>query len=157
MARAFLRLLTRPHPRLLFFFLLFSLLPSIPFLIPIIPLLFSHALLLLSAQMAFFTKRLTCFYCGRRSPHTGKDPVRKWHCKHCDADNYLDEVRPFPWSVSPEEANSWLCRMARSQTPLSQKQTPMSTAQMPQVRRLNRPISKQPACFARTAFAISTC
>jgi hypothetical protein len=96
MARAFLRLLTRPRPRLLFFFLLFPLPPSIPFLILIPPLLFSHALLLLSAQMAFFTKRLTCFYCGRRSPHTDKHPVRKWHCKHCDADNYLDEVRPFP-------------------------------------------------------------
>ncbi|KAL4930650.1 uncharacterized protein BDV17DRAFT_258253 [Aspergillus undulatus] len=38
-----------------------------------------------------FSKRLSCFYCGRRSAPLGKGPVRKWQCKHCEAINYLDE------------------------------------------------------------------
>ncbi|KAL6229828.1 hypothetical protein BDW75DRAFT_245368 [Aspergillus navahoensis] len=38
-----------------------------------------------------FSKRLSCFYCGRRSAQPGKDPLRKWQCKHCEAVNYLDE------------------------------------------------------------------
>ncbi|KAL2000977.1 hypothetical protein VTN02DRAFT_2378 [Thermoascus thermophilus] len=38
-----------------------------------------------------FRKRLRCFYCGQRSPQTESGPVRKWHCKHCEAVNYLDE------------------------------------------------------------------
>ncbi|KAL2828711.1 Ima1 N-terminal domain-containing protein [Aspergillus cavernicola] len=38
-----------------------------------------------------FSKRLSCFYCGRRSPQSNKSPVRKWQCKHCEAVNYLDE------------------------------------------------------------------
>lgn len=42
-------------------------------------------------EMALFSKRLTCHYCGRRSPRTG--PVRKFHCDHCESDNYFDEVR----------------------------------------------------------------
>ncbi|PLB36361.1 uncharacterized protein BDW47DRAFT_132819 [Aspergillus candidus] len=38
-----------------------------------------------------FSKRLNCFYCGRRSAQTTTGPVRKWHCQHCEAVNYLDE------------------------------------------------------------------
>ncbi|KAL4750766.1 hypothetical protein BDW72DRAFT_175230 [Aspergillus terricola var. indicus] len=38
-----------------------------------------------------FSKRLSCFYCGRRSAQPGKGPLRKWQCKHCEAVNYLDE------------------------------------------------------------------
>ncbi|KAL2864617.1 uncharacterized protein BJX67DRAFT_361030 [Aspergillus lucknowensis] len=38
-----------------------------------------------------FSKRLSCFYCGRRSAQPNKGPVRKWRCKHCEAVNYLDE------------------------------------------------------------------
>ncbi|KAL4921559.1 Ima1 N-terminal domain-containing protein [Aspergillus aurantiobrunneus] len=38
-----------------------------------------------------FSKRLRCFYCGCRSAQHGKDSVRKWRCKHCEAVNYLDE------------------------------------------------------------------
>ncbi|GIC88411.1 uncharacterized protein Aud_004806 [Aspergillus udagawae] len=37
-----------------------------------------------------FSKRLSCFYCGRRSAQADKN-VRKWRCKHCEAVNYLDE------------------------------------------------------------------
>ncbi|EAW11184.1 uncharacterized protein ACLA_088730 [Aspergillus clavatus NRRL 1] len=37
-----------------------------------------------------FSKRLSCFYCGRRSAQAGRD-VRKWQCKHCEAVNHLDE------------------------------------------------------------------
>ncbi|KAL4868810.1 hypothetical protein BDV12DRAFT_169087 [Aspergillus spectabilis] len=38
-----------------------------------------------------FSKRLSCFYCGRRSAHPNKGPLRKWRCNHCEAVNYLDE------------------------------------------------------------------
>ncbi|KAL4797312.1 Ima1 N-terminal domain-containing protein [Aspergillus venezuelensis] len=38
-----------------------------------------------------FSKRLSCFYCGRRSAQLNKGSVRKWQCKHCEAINYLDE------------------------------------------------------------------
>ncbi|KAL4808520.1 Ima1 N-terminal domain-containing protein [Aspergillus unguis] len=38
-----------------------------------------------------FSKRLSCFYCGRRSAKSDRGPVRKWQCKHCEAVNYLDE------------------------------------------------------------------
>jgi hypothetical protein len=48
------------------------------------------------ANMApLFSKRLSCFYCGRRSVQPNKGLVRKWRCKHCEAVNYLDEVRHF--------------------------------------------------------------
>lgn len=39
-----------------------------------------------------FSKRLSCFYCGRRSAQSDRGPVRKWRCNHCEAINYLDEV-----------------------------------------------------------------
>ncbi|KAK6838183.1 hypothetical protein RU639_000871 [Aspergillus parasiticus] len=38
-----------------------------------------------------FAKRLTCFYCGRRSAQTEKGSIRKWRCNACEAINYLDE------------------------------------------------------------------
>ncbi|KAL4956970.1 Ima1 N-terminal domain-containing protein [Aspergillus filifer] len=38
-----------------------------------------------------FSKRLSCFYCGRRSAQPNKGSVRKWQCEHCEAINYLDE------------------------------------------------------------------
>ncbi|KAJ5157474.1 uncharacterized protein N7482_008574 [Penicillium canariense] len=41
--------------------------------------------------MALFSKRLTCFYCGRRASQPVRGPVRKFHCEHCEADNYLDQ------------------------------------------------------------------
>ncbi|KAJ5585210.1 uncharacterized protein N7459_005010 [Penicillium hispanicum] len=41
--------------------------------------------------MALFSKRLTCFYCGRRPTQPTRGPVRKFHCDHCEADNYLDQ------------------------------------------------------------------
>ncbi|KAJ9261550.1 hypothetical protein DTO195F2_4080 [Paecilomyces variotii] len=40
---------------------------------------------------AIFQKRLRCFYCGRRSAQADKGLIRRWHCKHCEAVNYLDE------------------------------------------------------------------
>ncbi|KAL5337018.1 Ima1 N-terminal domain-containing protein [Aspergillus crustosus] len=40
---------------------------------------------------ALFSKRISCFYCGRRSTQPNKDPLRKWRCNHCEAVNYLDE------------------------------------------------------------------
>jgi hypothetical protein len=43
--------------------------------------------------MALFSKRLTCFYCGRRASQPVRGLVRKFHCEHCEADNYLDKVR----------------------------------------------------------------
>ncbi|KAJ5294849.1 hypothetical protein PENANT_c014G05137 [Penicillium antarcticum] len=38
---------------------------------------------------SLFTKRLTCFYCGRRS--ASQWPARNFRCEHCEADNFLDE------------------------------------------------------------------
>ncbi|KAL2857775.1 Ima1 N-terminal domain-containing protein [Aspergillus pseudoustus] len=38
-----------------------------------------------------FSKRLSCFYCGRSSAKSNKESVQKWQCKHCEAVNYLDE------------------------------------------------------------------
>jgi hypothetical protein len=39
------------------------------------------------------TRYLTCFYCGRKTstPYDGR--TRRFECPHCDATNYLDEVR----------------------------------------------------------------
>ncbi|KAJ5083747.1 hypothetical protein N7456_013174 [Penicillium angulare] len=41
--------------------------------------------------MALFSKRLTCFYCGGRPSKHIYGPTAKFHCEHCDADNYLDQ------------------------------------------------------------------
>ncbi|KKK14529.1 hypothetical protein P175DRAFT_0517573 [Aspergillus ochraceoroseus IBT 24754] len=38
-----------------------------------------------------FSKRLSCFYCGRRSSQAHKGSVRRWCCPQCEAVNYLDE------------------------------------------------------------------
>ncbi|KAJ5818375.1 hypothetical protein N7474_003966 [Penicillium riverlandense] len=40
---------------------------------------------------SLFSKRLTCFYCGRRATRPTSGPVRKFRCEHCEADNHLDE------------------------------------------------------------------
>ncbi|KAJ5723093.1 hypothetical protein N7488_001128 [Penicillium malachiteum] len=41
--------------------------------------------------MAPFSKRLTCFYCGRRPAQSINGPIANFHCEYCDADNYLDK------------------------------------------------------------------
>ncbi|KAF7715514.1 Uncharacterized protein PECH_007004 [Penicillium ucsense] len=41
--------------------------------------------------MALFAKRLTCFYCGRRAAQPFDGSIRKFRCRHCEADNYLDQ------------------------------------------------------------------
>ncbi|KAJ6092978.1 hypothetical protein N7486_008267 [Penicillium sp. IBT 16267x] len=38
-----------------------------------------------------FSKRLTCFYCGARPAKPILDSNNKFHCDHCDADNFLDQ------------------------------------------------------------------
>lgn len=38
------------------------------------------------------SRRLTCFYCGRRSPLQQDGSVTEWRCGNCEAVNYLDEV-----------------------------------------------------------------
>lgn len=53
---------------------------------------FLFAIPVLEHVMALFSKRLTCFYCGRRASHPVRGQVRKFHCEHCEADNYLDQV-----------------------------------------------------------------
>ncbi|KAJ5647639.1 hypothetical protein N7490_004011 [Penicillium lividum] len=40
--------------------------------------------------MTLFSKRLSCFYCGARSTKP-IDDSSKFHCDHCDADNFLDQ------------------------------------------------------------------
>ncbi|KAJ5162931.1 Protein of unknown function DUF2349 [Penicillium coprophilum] len=40
---------------------------------------------------SLFSKRLICFYCGKRSARSHRGPVRNFHCEHCEADNYFDE------------------------------------------------------------------
>lgn len=54
-------------------------------------------------DMALFPKRLTCFCCGRRPTLTARGPVRKFHCDHCEADNYLDEVRSLEMTVDKND------------------------------------------------------
>lgn len=52
--------------------------------------------------MALFSKRLTCFYCGGRSNQPIQSlnkSVRKFHCEHCEADNYLDQVSFADWRL----------------------------------------------------------
>lgn len=45
--------------------------------------------------MSFFRPRLTCFYCGRSASSRWTKGVTQFHCQHCEAVNYLDEVRLF--------------------------------------------------------------
>ncbi|PGH04102.1 hypothetical protein AJ79_07202 [Helicocarpus griseus UAMH5409] len=40
---------------------------------------------------SLFKKRLSCFYCGRRSAQSQPGPIRQWQCQQCLAVNYLDE------------------------------------------------------------------
>lgn len=71
-----------------------------------------------------FSKRLSCFYCGGRSAQPNKLPVRKWQCKHCEAVNYLDEVRHLFSAISRDTTNkATLSRMEKLQILLLPKQT----------------------------------
>ncbi|KAJ5774557.1 hypothetical protein N7457_009453 [Penicillium paradoxum] len=40
---------------------------------------------------SLFSKRLTCFYCGKRSARCHRGSVRNFRCEHCEADNFFDE------------------------------------------------------------------
>jgi hypothetical protein len=68
-----------------------------PFILEISPLGCYYA-------MALFPKRLTCHGCGHRSPQPVRGSVGKFHCNHCDADTYLDQVRLPTRNKSPSEA-----------------------------------------------------
>lgn len=104
-----------------------------------------------------FSKRLSCFYCGRRSAQADRGPVHKWRCNHCEAINYLDEV----WLLSLvflflDGVLTILCyRMGKSQTLLPQKRTLPCMALEPQAHPSSQPTSQHPACFVRNAFATS--
>lgn len=104
-----------------------------------------------------FSKRLSCFYCGRRSAHADRGPVRKWRCNHCEAINYLDEVRPLSLvRLVLDRVLTILCyRMEKSQTLLPQKLILPCMALEPQARPSSRPTSQHPACFVRNVFATS--
>jgi hypothetical protein len=49
----------------------------------------------------FFSRRLTCFYCGSTSPQKYNGSIREFHCATCDAVNHLDSVwdESFPTSM----------------------------------------------------------
>ena len=59
-------------------------------------LVYIHTLFLFAlsyyVMASLFTKRLTCFYCGKRSARSQRGPVRNFRCEHCEADNFFDEV-----------------------------------------------------------------
>ena len=106
-----------------------------------------------------FSKRLGCFYCGRRSALSNRDPVRKWRCNHCEAINYLDEVCLLfvAFALIDPDTDCALYRKERSQTLLPMRPTLPCTAREPQARPSNRPTSRRPVCFARNAFATNIC
>lgn len=68
--------------------------------------------------MALFSKRLTCHGCGHRSPQPVRGSVGKFHCSHCDADTYLDQVCPRKPKQSPFKDTNMrnLYRMEKLQT-----------------------------------------
>lgn len=68
--------------------------------------------------MALFSKRLTCHGCGHRSPQPVRGSVGKFHCNHCDADTYLDQVRSPNPKQSPFKGTDLqnLYRMEKLQT-----------------------------------------
>jgi hypothetical protein len=42
---------------------------------------------------SLFSKRLNCFYCGKRSARSHRGgPICNFRCEHCEADNFFDEV-----------------------------------------------------------------
>lgn len=113
--------------------------------------------------MALFSKRLTCFYCGRRSNQPVKpvqNAIRKFHCEHCEADNYLDQVRLL-WTQGKlwitTTNTSHFSRMETSQTLRLQKQTPRPTAPTRKTPGLNRWGLKNRTCFVPNVFATNIC
>ncbi|KAF2461699.1 Ima1 N-terminal domain-containing protein [Lineolata rhizophorae] len=54
--------------------------------------------------MLLRSRRLTCFYCGRRSGQTFDGIVRQWRCGSCGAVNHLDESGQITEPPSPEVA-----------------------------------------------------
>jgi hypothetical protein len=67
--------------------------------------------------MALFPKRLTCHGCGHRSPQPVRGSVGKFHCNHCDADTYLDQVRPPNPKQIPLRSTDMICTEWRSYRP----------------------------------------
>lgn len=107
-----------------------------------------------------FSKRLSCFYCGRRSAQPDKGPVRKWRCNHCEAINYLDEVGFFlSISFMVDTVLTLLCdyRKEKSQTLRQQRRILTCTAQEQQAPLSSRPNFQDPACSVRNVFAINIC
>ena len=108
-----------------------------------------------------FAKRITCFYCGRRSAQTEKGPIRKWRCSACEAINYLDEVGLFLFSflfrVSERRANHLgnYDRKDQSRTPQQQIQILIPTDPMYQVPLSSRLILRDPVYSARNVSEIS--
>lgn len=116
--------------------------------------------------MALFSKRLTCFYCGRRSNQPVQSlnsTVRKFHCENCEADNYLDQVRYLdsreilPPGHHNQPQLTTLCRTETSQTPQPQQQTPRHTVPTRKALASNRLALKSPTCFVPDAFATNIC
>lgn len=69
-------------------------------------------------EMALLTRRLRCFYCGQRSASKKSTSVREWRCEHCEAMNYLDEVRTDYMRFDMQYVNTeQQYRMERLQTP----------------------------------------
>lgn len=64
--------------------------------------------------LSLFQRRLSCFYCGRPTSSKWTKTLRQFRCEHCEAVNYLDEVRIFIRStygspapdISPSKAKS---------------------------------------------------
>jgi hypothetical protein len=105
-----------------------------------------------------FSKRLSCFYCGRRSAQSKKEVVRKWRCKHCEAVNYLDEVRHtasprFPALRLIKQTSS---RKEKSQILLLQRRILLHPRPVPQALASNPPTPRLAlACFVLSVSAIN--
>lgn len=75
-----------------------------------------HSTLLIPAMPQLLRRKLTCFYCNRRSAQDRVTGIRKWLCERCDAFNHLDEV-----CLPNHNLSIYFCallimfRMARSQ------------------------------------------
>lgn len=115
--------------------------------------------------MALFSKRLTCFYCGRRSHQPVQSlnsTVRKFHCENCEADNYLDQVRYLDSrEITPglpqSQQLTTFCRTEISQTPRPRKRIPSLMAPTRKALASNRLALKNPTCFVPDAFATNIC
>jgi hypothetical protein len=70
-----------------------------------------------SVMDGIFRRRLSCFYCGEKSRLIRSPTIKQWRCTHCDAMNYLDEVR-YLFSKLYSVANAHN-RMAKSPIPQS--------------------------------------